>query len=178
MIRYCYMNSPIGRLLLVRNDRGVEQIGFQDGPRPLKLSPAWIEDAGALADVRRELEEYCAGQRREFTVPLALAGTPFQLRVWNALLEIPYGETISYGELAARIGQPTASRAVGLANGANPIPVIVPCHRVIGSNGSLTGYGGGLPIKQRLLALERQPQLFGRDDWIQADDRRRAGISG
>ena len=102
-----------------------------------------------------ELREYFAGERRTFTVPLAPAGTPFQLRVWRALLEIPYGETTSYGELAQRLGQPTASRAVGLANGSNPIPVIIPCHRVIGANGSLTGYGGGLPIKQRLLALER-----------------------
>ena len=88
-------------------------------------------------------------------MPLAPEGTPFQRRVWDALLEIPYGETTSYGEIARRIGQPQASRAVGLANGSNPLPIIIPCHRVIGSNGSLTGYGGGLPIKQQLLALER-----------------------
>ena len=96
--------------------------------------------------------------RRDFTVTLAPAGTAFQLRVWRALLDIPYGETTSYGELARRLGQPTASRAVGLANGSNPLPVIIPCHRVIGANGSLTGYGGGLPIKQALLALERGEQ--------------------
>jgi methylated-DNA-[protein]-cysteine S-methyltransferase len=100
------------------------------------------------------LTEYFEGRRRVFELPLAPAGTPFQLRVWNALLDIPYGETISYGELAAQIGDRSASRAVGLANGSNPLPIVIPCHRVIGSNGKLTGYGGGLPIKERLLTLE------------------------
>jgi len=100
------------------------------------------------------LAEYFQGRRKVFDLPLAPEGTPFQLRVWNALREIHYGKTISYGELAARIGQPSASRAVGLANGSNPLPIVIPCHRVIGSNGKLTGYGGGLPIKERLLALE------------------------
>jgi methylated-DNA-[protein]-cysteine S-methyltransferase len=105
--------------------------------------------------VRRELDEYFAGRLRAFTTPIQPRGTPFQLQVWKALCTIPYGETISYGELARRIDHPRAVRAVGLANGSNPISIIVPCHRVIGSNGSLTGYGGGLPVKRALLELER-----------------------
>ena len=103
-----------------------------------------------------QLRSYFAGEREEFDLPLAPEGTPFQQEVWRRLCEIPYGETISYGELARRIGNPQASRAVGLANGSNPIPIVIPCHRVIGSNGKLTGYGGGLPIKEKLLALERK----------------------
>lgn len=152
---YCYMDSPIGRLLLAGDADALAIIDFQSGPRPRRPGPAWTEDARPFERAIAELREYFAGDRRVFTVPLAPAGTPFQLRVWRALLEIPYGETTSYGALARRLGQPTAPRAVGLANGSNPLPVIVPCHRVIGANGSLTGYGGGLPIKQRLLALER-----------------------
>ncbi len=123
------------------------------------IDPATLtrrSDADApLSEAIDQLREYFAGTRRAFTVRLSPRGTPFQQRVWRALCDIPYGEMISYGTLAARIGQPTASRAVGLANGANPLPIIVPCHRVIGANGSLTGYGGGLPIKRQLLALER-----------------------
>lgn len=113
---------------------------------------AW--DPARCAAVARELAEYFAGRRREFTLALDPPGTPFQREVWGELARIPYGATLSYGELARRIGRPAASRAVGAANGANPIPVILPCHRVIGSDGSLTGYGGGLPIKRALLALE------------------------
>jgi methylated-DNA-[protein]-cysteine S-methyltransferase len=109
---------------------------------------------GQRATVNGQLQEYFSGKRQAFTFPLAPRGTPFQLAVWNALLEIPYGDTISYAELARRIGKPSAVRAVGAANGANPIPVIIPCHRVIGSNGTLTGYGGGIERKQWLLALE------------------------
>ena len=111
--------------------------------------------ASAFDDVTSQLTEYFAGTRTRFELPLAPEGTPFQQRVWKALLDIPYGETISYGELAARLGSRSASRAVGLANGSNPLPIVIPCHRVIGANGKLTGYGGGLPIKERLLALER-----------------------
>jgi methylated-DNA-[protein]-cysteine S-methyltransferase len=152
---FCYIDSPIGRLLLAGTRAALTIIDFQSGPRPRRPDAAWVEDAQPFARAVAELREYFEGARRDFTVPLAPAGTPFQLRVWRALVEIPYGETTSYGELARRLGQPTASRAVGLANGSNPLPVIIPCHRVIGANGSLTGYGGGLPIKQRLLALER-----------------------
>ena len=109
-----------------------------------------------LKETIRQLRAYFSGKLEQFDLPLAPEGTPFQLEVWRRLCEIPYGETISYGELARRIGNPNASRAVGLANGSNPIAIIIPCHRVIGSNGKLTGYGGGLPIKERLLALERR----------------------
>jgi methylated-DNA-[protein]-cysteine S-methyltransferase len=158
MTSYCYIDSPIGRLLLAGDASALAIIDFQHGPRPRRPDAAWREDAGPFERAIVELTEYFLGARRVFTVALAPAGTPFQQRVWSALLEIAYGETTSYGELARRLGQPTASRAVGLANGSNPIPVIIPCHRVIGANGSLTGYGGGLPIKQRLLALERGDQ--------------------
>jgi methylated-DNA-[protein]-cysteine S-methyltransferase len=110
--------------------------------------------------VRRQLDAYFAGRLRVFELPLAPQGTEFQRTVWDALLRIPYGETTSYGALARSLGKPEASRAVGLANGRNPIPIVIPCHRVIGSGGSLTGYGGGLDLKRRLLALERGPGLF------------------
>jgi methylated-DNA-[protein]-cysteine S-methyltransferase len=109
-----------------------------------------------LKEIVRQLRAYFAGTLEKFHLPLSPQGTQFQLGVWKRLCDIPYGETISYGELARRIGNPNASRAVGLANGSNPIPIIIPCHRVIGSNGKLTGYGGGLPIKEKLLALERR----------------------
>jgi methylated-DNA-[protein]-cysteine S-methyltransferase len=155
---YCYVDSPIGRLLLAGDASALAIIDFQSGPRPRRPDAAWREETAPFEAAIAELTEYFRGVRRVFTVPLAPVGTPFQQRVWRALLDIPYGETTSYGELARQLGQPNASRAVGLANGTNPIPVIIPCHRVIGANGSLTGYGGGLPIKQRLLALERGEQ--------------------
>jgi methylated-DNA-[protein]-cysteine S-methyltransferase len=123
---------------------------------PFKIGPSdWNKRDDDFDDVVTQLQEYFAGTRRQFDLPLAPEGTPFQQRVWRALLEIPYGETISYGELAGQIGQRNASRAVGLANGSNPLSIVIPCHRVIGANGKLTGYGGGLPNKERLLALER-----------------------
>ena len=151
---YRYLDTPIGRLLLAREGRDLRLINFQRGrlPRP---DPRWHESADAFDDVVSQLTEYFAGRRQRFELPLAPEGTPFQQRVWRELQDVPYGVTISYGELAARIGQPTASRAVGLANGSNPLPIVIPCHRVIGANGKLTGYGGGLPIKEQLLALER-----------------------
>jgi methylated-DNA-[protein]-cysteine S-methyltransferase len=160
---YRVLESPVGGLLLARDDAGLRTIHFigpaKAGPYVPKTeagpTPDWRRDDDAFDDVVSQLEEYFKGTRREFELPLAPDGTPFQQRVWQALLDIPYGETISYGELAARIGQRSASRAVGLANGSNPIPIVIPCHRVIGSNGKLTGYGGGLAIKERLLALER-----------------------
>ncbi|HLF10200.1 MAG TPA: methylated-DNA--[protein]-cysteine S-methyltransferase [Gammaproteobacteria bacterium] len=113
-----------------------------------------IHDEPAIADVRRQIEEYCAGERTTFDIERAARGTDFQRAVWEALMDIPYGETRSYGEIAKAIGQPQAARGVGAANGANPIGLIVPCHRVIGADGSLTGYGGGLPLKRALLAHE------------------------
>lgn len=110
----------------------------------------------SLSEIIRQLNAYFAGKLESFDLPLAPEGTPFQQKVWKELCQIPYGETISYGELARRIGNASASRAVGLANGSNPIPIVIPCHRVIGSNGKLTGYGGGLDIKEKLLALEKR----------------------
>jgi methylated-DNA-[protein]-cysteine S-methyltransferase len=147
-------DSPAGRLLLAGDGDSLIQVCFQSGPRPTQAANDWVADAKPFRLVIRQLGEYFAGERRRFDLPLAPRGTEFQRRVWRALREIPYGQTISYGELARRIGNPSAPRAVGLANGANPLPIIVPCHRVIGADGSLTGFGGGLPIKRKLLALE------------------------
>ena len=152
---YCYLDTAVGRLLLAREGRSLRLISFQGGRRSQRPDPRWHERADAFDDVVSQLTEYFAGQRQRFELPLAPQGTPFQQRVWRALLDVPYGVTISYAQLAARIGQPSASRAVGLANGSNPLPIVIPCHRVIGANGTLTGYGGGLPIKERLLAFER-----------------------
>ena len=153
---YTYMDSPIGKLLIVSDEAGLRQILFPRGTEPRKPEDEWQEDASANAEVIRQLRAYFSGDRENFDFPLAPEGTTFQQKVWTELCEIPYGETISYGELATRIGNPKASRAVGLANGSNPIPIVIPCHRVIGSNGKLTGYGGGLPIKEKLLALEQR----------------------
>lgn len=157
-----FLDTPVGRLLLARDEAGVRRIHFANGADPRspvaganrQVGP-WDHDDAAFGDVVSQLTEYFEGRRRQFDLPLAPEGTPFQQRVWGALLDIPYGETISYGELASRIGRRSASRAVGLANGSNPLPIVIPCHRVIGANGKLTGYGGGLAIKERLLALER-----------------------
>jgi len=155
-MRYSEMQSPAGSLLLAADDAGLRQIIFMNGRDRTQPGRDWVLDRSAFAETIRQLEAYFAGGLESFNLPLAPQGTPFQLQVWRQLCEIPYGETISYGELARRIGNPKASRAVGLANGSNPIPIIIPCHRVIGSNGKLTGYGGGLPIKEKLLALERR----------------------
>jgi methylated-DNA-[protein]-cysteine S-methyltransferase len=150
------IESPVGPLLLVADEGGLRRIEFVTGRSPVQTDPRWHDDGERLRETVRQLRAYFAGELEAFDLPLAPEGTPFQLAVWNRLCEIPYGETISYGELARRIGNPNASRAVGLANGSNPIPIVIPCHRVIGSNGKLTGYGGGLPIKEKLLALERR----------------------
>lgn len=148
--------TPIGPLLLVGDPTGLLHIGLPQSRHPLALDPAWRSDPDAFAEARRQFDAYFAGERTDFDLPLAPRGTVFQRDVWHALCDIPYGETISYAELARRIGRPRAVRAVGLANGANPLSIVVPCHRVIGANGSLTGYGGGLDAKRWLLALERQ----------------------
>ena len=155
-VTYCYQESPVGILLLAQGDAGLCRIEFPQADRPVKPAAEWRESATALAEVVGQLRAYFAGELEQFELPLAPEGTPFQQRVWRELCHIPCGETISYGQLASRIGNPKARRAVGLANGSNPIPIIIPCHRVIGSNGRLTGYGGGLPIKEKLLGLERR----------------------
>ncbi|MEO8217464.1 MAG: methylated-DNA--[protein]-cysteine S-methyltransferase [Acidobacteriota bacterium] len=143
--------SHLGQFHVAVNEQGaVVRCGF----RPLEMSAAFVENPVRCRAVIQELKEYFAGRSKEFSVPLAMSGTDFQKNVWETLLTIPYGATISYRELATRIGNPRAVRAVGGANGANPVAVIVPCHRVIGSNGSLTGYGGGMLVKEALLVLE------------------------
>jgi methylated-DNA-[protein]-cysteine S-methyltransferase len=153
---YTQIDSPVGPLLLVGDEGGLRQLEFVRGNRAVRPDPAWREDSRPLQEAIRQLRAYFAGKLEKFDLPLAPQGTPFQRAVWKLLCDIPYGETISYGELARRMGNPKASRAVGLANGANPIAIVIPCHRVIGSDGKLTGYGGGLPLKEKLLALERR----------------------
>jgi methylated-DNA-[protein]-cysteine S-methyltransferase len=143
-------------LLLAGDDAGLAVIGFPKGSMRRNPEPDWIFNERKLATARRQLREYFAGKRREFDLPLHLSGTEFQVSVLKALQEIPYGETVSYGEIARRIGRPKAVRAVGAANGRNPLPIVVPCHRVIGSTGDLTGFGGGLDTKEALLRLEAE----------------------
>ena len=155
-IAYTHLETVLGTLLLAGDEAGLRVISFTNGRRPTHADSSWRKDEAPMREVTRQLRAYFAGKLEKFDIPLAPEGTPFQLKVWKELCEIPYGETISYGELACRVGNPRAARAVGLANGANPIPIVIPCHRVVGSNGKLTGYGGGLPIKEKLLALERR----------------------
>jgi methylated-DNA-[protein]-cysteine S-methyltransferase len=148
---YTYVTTAIGDLLAAKNDEGaVTRIHFTGATAP----DAWHRDDAAFADVREQLHAYFAGELQEFALPLAPIGTPFQQSVWSALRAIPYGQTRSYLDVATAIGKPSACRAVGAANGANPLPIVVPCHRVIGANGTLTGFGGGIDVKRRLLALE------------------------
>jgi len=153
---HSFVTHPTGVVSLIATDQGLEQIRFEasvpDGSRP-------GEDHPILRETARQLNAYFAHELRDFDLPLVLLGTPFQVRVWRALQEIPYGETRSYAQQARAVGAPDAVRAVGAANGLNPIPIVVPCHRVIGSNGKLTGFGGGLPLKRWLLDLESNPRL-------------------
>ena len=149
---HAYAPTPIGDLLLVANEDGLLRVEFPTKWRT--AAPGCPDSGGPLSSTIGQLAEYFAGSRTQFDIRLALRGTPFQLEVWRALQQIPYGETRSYADIARSIGRPAATRAVGAANGANPIPIIVPCHRVIGSNGSLTGFGGGIAVKRRLLDLE------------------------
>lgn len=153
---YTVMDSPVGELLLggVAGAPGLRRLWFLDGDVADHADPSWARDDDAFADARLQLGEYFAGERRLFDLELDLIGTEWERRVWDALLSIPYGETRSYGEIASELCSIRAARAVGLANGRNPVAVIVPCHRVIGANGQLTGYGGGLERKRTLLDLE------------------------
>jgi methylated-DNA-[protein]-cysteine S-methyltransferase len=154
---YKSISSPVGRLKLVASERGLAAILWEnDDPERVRLEPL-VEDPSdpILIETERQLASYFAGKLKAFDVPLDFKGTAFQKSVWAALLTIPFGETRSYGDIARQIGRPTASRAVGAANGKNPISIIAPCHRVIGSTGALTGFAGGLATKERLLGLER-----------------------
>ncbi len=153
---YCYTNTPIGDLLLAGDDDGLSMIGFPKGKMRRDPEPDWIFNEQPFAEARRQLDEYFAGDRKDFDLPLHLSGTDFQVQVLEELQRIPYGETTSYGAIAKRIGRPKAMRAVGAANGRNPIPIVIPCHRVIGSGGDLTGFGGGLDTKAALLRLEAE----------------------
>ncbi|MGZ4787758.1 MAG: methylated-DNA--[protein]-cysteine S-methyltransferase [Terriglobales bacterium] len=156
-MHFCSYKSPIGHMLLVGSESGLRSIEFDYEKKQLAVARGksdWKESEAALTATRRELDEYFAGRLRDFTVPLDLHGTDFQLRCWKALLEIPYGKTCSYADLARRVGSPRGFRAVGMANHDNPIPIIVPCHRVITSDHKLGGYGGGLDVKEKLLRLE------------------------
>jgi methylated-DNA-[protein]-cysteine S-methyltransferase len=159
--------SPAGTLKLIASDKGLAGIFFRDDDSSLApLSPLEENpEHPILLETERQLGQYFDGDRKTFSVPLDFNGTEFQKRVWEALLTIPFGETRSYGDIARQLGNPTASRAVGAANGKNPISIIAPCHRVIGASGKLTGYGGGLDVKEMLLALEasKSPALHGSD---------------
>ncbi len=154
MIIFRRIESPIGSLLIASNELGLCNIEFRQSSHPVDRGEWRGGNSPVLDATEKQLREYFDGKRRDFDLPLSPHGTAFQLRVWKALRTIPYGETISYAELARRVDNPKASRAVGLANGRNPLSIIVPCHRVIGADGSLTGYGGGLAIKEFLLRLE------------------------
>lgn len=160
-MNYTYLETPIGTLLIAGDEKAVHRIDFPKDGKARLPEQDWSESSrGPVAQAVKQLREYFAGKRADFDLPLAPEGTEFQRTVWRNLQDIPYGETISYGELAKRVGNPKASRAVGAANGQNPIPIVIPCHRVIGANGKLTGFGGGLPTKEALLALEtRQMKL-------------------
>ena len=151
---YSTMPSPFGPLCLAANHLGLIRIDFQLGERPVSPDAAWQEEAEPLAAARQQLMEYFHGQRRDFHLPLAPQGTPFQRRVWQELQRIPYGTTLTYLELAQRLGNPRAVRAVGHANGRNPIAIVIPCHRVLGRDGRLRGYASGLAYKHRLLLHE------------------------
>jgi methylated-DNA-[protein]-cysteine S-methyltransferase len=153
LMRYGVQPSPLGDLVLVGDAHGLHQLDFVDG-RNAPSVEHYVRDDGAFKEAARQLAAYFAGELRQFELPLVPKGTPFQQRVWSALQQIPFGATTTYGQLAERLGDPRAVRAVGLANGRNPIAIVIPCHRVIGANGSLTGYGGGLHRKQWLLARE------------------------
>ncbi|MEJ2436236.1 MAG: methylated-DNA--[protein]-cysteine S-methyltransferase [Pseudolabrys sp.] len=153
---YCYTDTPIGELLVAGDADGLSMIGFPHGVMRRAPEPDWIFNEKPLAEACRQLREYFAGERREFDLPLSLTGTDFQVSVLRALRDIPYGETVSYGDIARRVGRTKAVRAVGAANGRNPIPIVIPCPRVIGSTGDLTGFGGGLDTKEALLRLEAE----------------------
>jgi methylated-DNA-[protein]-cysteine S-methyltransferase len=151
---YTTIASPIGGLLLLGDGSCLRGLYMQEGRKPAAVSPGWRREPGAFAAAKAQLDEYFAGRRTGFDLALEAIGTPFQRRVWGALGQVGYGETLSYGELARRLGRPRAARAVGAANGSNPISIVIPCHRLIGAGGAMTGYAGGVEAKRSLLDLE------------------------
>ena len=153
---YTYHETPIGKILIAGNESVIKMMSFPQGDKLRRVEAHWSESKSPFKSAMSQMDEYFLGDRIHFDLRLAPAGTEFQQSVWKALLSIPYGQTTSYGELAKTINRPKASRAVGAANGANPIPIIIPCHRVIGSTGKLTGFGGGIPTKQWLLVHEKK----------------------
>lgn len=154
-LAFGYLESPVGALQVAGDEAGLHSISFPSGSRAVAPREEWRRDEAFFKDAFAQLDAYFRGELTRFNLPLHFSGTAFQKTVWRALIDIPYGETTSYGALAASIGRPAASRAVGAANGANPLPIIAPCHRVIGADRSLTGFGGGLPTKSFLLDHER-----------------------
>ena len=161
---YRYLDTPIGELLLAGDDEGLALVSFPEGSMRREPEADWVRSDAPFEEASRQLLAYFAGELKEFDLPLKPNGTEFQLAVLEELQNIPYGETASYGDIASRIGRPKAVRAVGAANGRNPLPIIIPCHRVIGSGGQLTGFGGGLPTKQALLKLELEHSQFPQVD--------------
>lgn len=157
---YSFYESPVGKLLLAGDDSALTLISFPGGKAARQPAPDWLRRNELFTSVKQQLAAYFAGELTEFDLALRPEGTGFQLLVWQALRQIPYAETCSYGDIAAMVGKPEASRAVGAANGQNPLPIVIPCHRVIGSNGDLTGFGGGLACKKHLLALEQAHTPF------------------
>ena len=151
---FTHMQTPIGSLLLAGEEKCLHYLSFPEGKMSFGPDESWVQRDDILGEVRAQLKAYFAGELRKFDLPLKLSGTNFQNKTWQTLATIPFGQTRTYGWLAKAVGSPRASRAVGAANGANPIPIILPCHRVVGANGSLTGFGGGLPVKKYLLELE------------------------
>lgn len=155
-VYYSHYTSPVGELMLVGDGVSLQAVRFDKGGNSIDPQPDWLRRNAAFLTVKKQLDAYFEGQLRQFTLPLSPQGTEFQLRVWQALQQIPYGNTCSYLDIARSLGDTKATRAVGAANGQNPIPIIIPCHRVIGQDGSLTGFGGGLDRKRYLLALEQE----------------------
>jgi methylated-DNA-[protein]-cysteine S-methyltransferase len=150
---YRFLSSPFGKILVAWSERGLERVGIRgDSEKP---EAGWRFEKDLECEATRQLEEYFAGERRTFELPMVLESSPFRVRVWRSLARIPFGETLSYGEVGDIVGSQNASRAVGLACGANPLPIVIPCHRVIGANGKLVGFGGGLDMKRSMLAFER-----------------------
>ncbi len=152
---YRRLPSPLGEILVAGDGDRVSLLGFQHGTSPIRPQPEWEESLTGFPDAARQIEAYFRGELKSFDLEVRISGTPFQGAVWRALTKIPYGTTVSYREVAVRIGNPRAVRAVGLANARNPVPLLIPCHRVVGVDGGLTGYRGGIEIKRRLLELER-----------------------